>query len=132
MNCRVTPRNGTGCLWLPPRFTRTAGDYGSLRPQARRRNSWTMGTSNALENFRGTIALAGAGKMGGAVLTGWLAQGLDPARAIVIEPHPSAEIKAMAGIRLNPAPNETGEVDTLVVAVKPQSFREAAAALKPF
>jgi pyrroline-5-carboxylate reductase len=52
----------------------------------------------------------------------------------VIEPHPSAEIGALAakGIRLNPLPKEVGEVDTLMVAVKPQSFREAGASLKPF
>jgi pyrroline-5-carboxylate reductase len=50
----------------------------------------------------------------------------------VIEPHPSDEIRALAGIRLNPTPKDAGEVDTLVVAVKPQSFREAGAALKQF
>ena len=92
----------------------------------------TLSTTNALKKIHGTIALAGAGKMGGAMLTGWLAQGLDPKRVVVIEPHPSDEIKALAGIRLNPTPKEAGEVDTLVVAVKPQSFREAGAALKQF
>ncbi|MDP1583167.1 MAG: pyrroline-5-carboxylate reductase [Bradyrhizobium sp.] len=72
--------------------------------------------------------------MGGAMLTGWLAGGLDPKRVAVIEPHPSDEIGALAakGIRLNPAPNETGAVATLVVAVKPQMFGEAGPALKPF
>jgi pyrroline-5-carboxylate reductase len=94
----------------------------------------TLNTSSALQNTAGTIALAGAGKMGGAMLTGWLARGLDPKRAVVIEPQPSAEINALAarGVRLNPSPTDTGTVDTLVVAVKPQSFREAGAALKPF
>ena len=91
-------------------------------------------TSSALQNTTGTVALAGAGKMGGAMLTGWLAQGLDPRRVVVIEPHPSAEIGALTtkGVRLNPAPKDIGAVDTLVVAVKPQSFREAGAALKSF
>jgi pyrroline-5-carboxylate reductase len=91
-------------------------------------------TNSALKNVNGTIALAGAGKMGGAMLTGWLAQGLDAKRVVVIEPHPSAEIGALAaqGVRLNPSVKEAGEVDTLVVAVKPQSFREAGASLKPF
>src|SRR3982750_1221338 len=93
-----------------------------------------VSSNNALQNVHGTIPLAGAGKMGGAMRTGWLAQGLDPKRVVVIEPHPSAEISALAaqGIRLNPSPAEAGEVDTLVVAVKPQSFREAGAALKAF
>jgi pyrroline-5-carboxylate reductase len=91
-------------------------------------------STNALKNIHGTIALAGAGKMGGAMLTGWLAQGLDPKRIVVIEPHPSTEINALVakGVRLNPSAKQVGEVDTLVVAVKPQSFREAGAALKPF
>jgi pyrroline-5-carboxylate reductase len=93
-----------------------------------------MNTTNALKKIHGTIALAGAGKMGGAMLTGWLAQGLDAKRVVVIEPHPSSEISALTaqGIRLNPSPKDAGEVDTLVVAVKPQSFREAGAALKAF
>ena len=89
---------------------------------------------DALQDITGTIALAGAGKMGGALLTGWLAQGLDPRRVVVIEPHPSGEIDALAanGIRLNPSADDTGAVETLVVAVKPQTFREAGKALKPF
>ena len=68
------------------------------------------------------------------MLTGWLAQGLDPTRVAVIEPQPSPEISALTtkGIRLNPSAGDIGKVDTLVVAVKPQSFREAGAALKPF
>jgi pyrroline-5-carboxylate reductase len=107
-----------------------------MRPCVRRDDSEfvvsTLSTTNALKSVHGTIALAGAGKMGGAMLTGWLAQGLDPKRVVVIEPHPSEEIKALAGIRLNPTAKDAGEVDTLVVAVKPQSFREAGAALKSF
>ena len=93
-----------------------------------------VSSNNALQNVHGTIALAGAGKMGGAMLTGWLAGGLDPKRVVVIEPHLSPEIGALAaqGIRLNPTAKDAGEVDTLVVAVKPQSFREAGATLKPF
>src|SRR4029077_2904354 len=87
-------------------------------------------SSNALQDITSTIVLAGAGKMGGAMLTGWLAQGLDPKRVVVIEPAPSAEISVLAakGVRLNP--NGIGAADTLVVALKPQSFREAGSALK--
>ena len=91
-----------------------------------------MATSNtnALQNTSGTIALAGAGKMGGAMLTGWLAGGLDANRVIVVEPFPADDIKALAakGVRLNP--KDAGTADTLVVAVKPQMFREAGPALK--
>ena len=89
-----------------------------------------LNNSSALQNIAGTIALAGAGKMGGAMLTGWLAQGLDAQRVVVFEPAPSAEIAALAarGVRLNP--KDAGAISTLVIAVKPQSFREAGATLK--
>jgi len=78
--------------------------------------------------------LAGAGKMGGAMLTGWLARGLDAKRVVVIEPQPASEISALTtkGIRLNPSPKEIGDAATLVVALKPQTFREAGAVLKSF
>jgi pyrroline-5-carboxylate reductase len=86
---------------------------------------------SSLQNITGTIALAGAGKMGGAMLTGWLAQGLAPGRVVVIEPTPSPEINALAakGVKLNP--KDAGAVETLVLAVKPQLFRDASVALKP-
>jgi pyrroline-5-carboxylate reductase len=89
-----------------------------------------VSSNNTLQNLHGTIALAGAGKMGGAMLTGWLAGGLDAGRVVVVEPFPSDDIKALAtrGVRLNP--EDAGTADTLVVAVKPQMFREAGPALK--
>jgi pyrroline-5-carboxylate reductase len=89
-----------------------------------------LNASSTLQNITGTIALAGAGKMGGAMLTGWLAQGLDPGRVVVIEPFPSPDIGALAalGIKLNPPAARAA--DTLVVAVKPQMFRDAGATLK--
>ncbi|MFN5453580.1 NAD(P)-binding domain-containing protein, partial [Bradyrhizobium sp.] len=91
-----------------------------------------MTSVSELQHTTGTIVLAGAGKMGGAMLTGWLAGGLDPARVVVIEPMPSAEITALAarGIRLNPAAPTPAVV--VIVAVKPQMFREAGPALKPW
>jgi pyrroline-5-carboxylate reductase len=91
-------------------------------------------TTNGLKNTSGTIVLAGAGKMGGAMLTGWLARGLDPKNVVVIEPYPSGEISALAatGIRLNPSPKDIGNAATLVVALKPQMFGEAGPGLKPF
>jgi pyrroline-5-carboxylate reductase len=93
-----------------------------------------MNDVQPLAQIKDTIVLAGAGKMGGAMLAGWLAQGLDAKRAVVIEPHPSDEIRALAakGARLNPSAKDIGAVGTLVVALKPQSFREAGPHLKPF
>ena len=91
-----------------------------------------MASDNTLQDITGTIVLAGAGKMGGAMLTGWLAQGLDPKRVVVIEPSPSEEMGALAarGIRLNP--KQTIAADTLVIALKPQTFRETGGVLKAF
>jgi pyrroline-5-carboxylate reductase len=87
-----------------------------------------------LAHLSGNIVLAGAGKMGGALLTGWLAQGLDGCNVAVIEPHPVDEISALSarGVRFNAKPKDIGTVAALVVAVKPQMFREAAAQLKSF
>jgi pyrroline-5-carboxylate reductase len=86
----------------------------------------------SLQDIPGTIVLAGAGKMGGALLIGWLTGGLDPSRVAVIDPAPSLEITTLAirGIRLNPV--AAAPADTLVLAVKPQMFREAALVLKPW
>src|SRR5438128_4053767 len=93
-----------------------------------------MNDSQSLAQIKTTIVLAGAGKMGGAMLSGWLARGLDAKRVAVIEPNPSGEINALVtrGIRLNPSPKEIGSIATLVIALKPQTFREAGAALKSF
>ena len=89
--------------------------------------------ASALAQIQGTIVLAGAGKMGGAMLTGWLARGLDPKHVVVVEPYPSEEIRALvtSGLRLNPS-KDIGAAATLVVALKPQAFREAGPGLKPF
>jgi pyrroline-5-carboxylate reductase len=90
----------------------------------------TAADNTPLQHITGSIVLAGAGKMGGAMLTGWLAQGLDPACVAVIDPMPAPEIAALAakGVRINPA--DASPAGILVVAVKPQMFREAGAALK--
>ena len=74
-----------------------------------------------LAKLSGAIVLVGAGKMGGALLDGWLARRLDPRKLVVIEPQPGKSIKALArrGIKLNPkAP--AGNVAAIVIAVKPQ------------
>jgi len=93
-----------------------------------------MNDSQSLAQIKGTILLAGAGKMGGAMLSGWLARGLDAKRVAVIEPNPSDEISALVtkGVRLNPSPKQIGGIATLVIALKPQTFSEAGSVLKSF
>ena len=46
----------------------------------------TTQSARPLADLSGTILLAGAGKMGGALLEGWLALGLAPKNIVVIEP----------------------------------------------
>ena len=50
------------------------------------------------------MVLVGAGKMGGAMLEGWLARKLPPKQVVVLEPQPSKAIRALSkrGVRLNP------------------------------
>jgi pyrroline-5-carboxylate reductase len=91
-------------------------------------------SSQTLSALKGNIVLAGAGKMGSALLTGWLKAGLAASRVAAIEPQPSAEISALTakGLTLNPPRGVVSDVAALVLAVKPQTFAEAAPLLKPF
>ena len=86
-----------------------------------------------LRDFSGHLVLVGAGKMGGALLEGWLRFGLDPKHVAVLEPQPSPQISALAsqGLRLNPALRALGDAAAVVVAVKPQTAAEALPPLKP-
>jgi pyrroline-5-carboxylate reductase len=79
-----------------------------------------------LGEFRGTLVLVGAGKMGSAMLDGWLGRGLDPKKITVIEPQPVKAVKALArrGVKLNPK-DKVGVASAIVIAVKPQSAPEA-------
>jgi pyrroline-5-carboxylate reductase len=91
-------------------------------------------SARALAAIPGTILLAGAGKMGSAMLTGWLNAGVALSRIAVIEPHLSDDLRKLAALdlRVNPTSDEAGDLAALVVAVKPQTFGEAAALLKAF
>lgn len=88
--------------------------------------------TDILAKLNGTILLAGAGKMGSAMLTGWLAQGVAANKLAVIDPAPSADITKLAaqGLRINPESSALSDVDALVLAVKPQMFADAAPQLR--
>ncbi|MFJ5488116.1 hypothetical protein ACIKTA_11080, partial [Hansschlegelia beijingensis] len=47
----------------------------------------------------GPVLLIGAGKMGGALLDGWLARGLDPASVFVVDPALPATYIARSNLR---------------------------------
>jgi pyrroline-5-carboxylate reductase len=95
-------------------------------------NPQTM--AHPLAGLSKIIMLAGAGKMGGALLQGWMALGLSPAKVVVFEPQPSPDIAALTerGLRLNPPRDSVGEIAAAVVAVKPQIAPEVLASLAPF
>ncbi len=82
----------------------------------------------------GTLVLVGAGKMGGALLQGWLKLGLAADSVVVLDPYPSAETKALCegkGVRLNPGRETIGKAGTLALAIKPQTFNAAAPEIAP-
>src|SRR4249919_3566741 len=89
--------------------------------------------AHTLGKFRGTLLLVGAGKMGSAMLDGWLARGLKPKQIVVIEPHPAKTLKAPAkrGLKLNPK-SKPAAADAVVIAVKPQTAPEAVPQLGPY
>ena len=78
-----------------------------------------------------SLVLLGCGKMGGAMLEGWLKGGLAPDRVSVIEPNPSDWLEARAGEGVTLNPEEPGPATVAILAVKPQAMAEAAPALKP-
>src|SRR5689334_22795481 len=82
--------------------------------------------ARTLSKFRGNLVLVGAGKMGTAMLDGWLARGLKPKQITVIEPQPTKDTKALSrrGLKLNPK-GKSAPASAIVIAVKPQSASEA-------
>ena len=89
----------------------------------------TVSTGMALS---GVLVLVGAGKMGGAMLHGWLDRGVAPASLIVVDPSPPSEISqtiAAHGIRLNPALDVLDRIEVLILAIKPQNFDDVLAGL---
>ena len=87
----------------------------------------------SLRDFSGRLVLVGAGKMGGALLEGWLRLGLEPEHIAVLEPQPSPQIASLAerGIRLNPELATLADIAAIVIAVKPQLAAFAITALLP-
>jgi pyrroline-5-carboxylate reductase len=82
--------------------------------------------------FKMSLVLAGAGKMGGALLRAWLDRGYDPRKISVIEPRPSPELVELAGAKGFAMGPPSWPPQVLVLAMKPQNLDEAAAGLVPF
>ena len=81
------------------------------------------------------VLMVGAGRMGGAMIEGWRTAGpVSMDELIVRDPHPSAEARRAAeyGAMLDPADADMGRAATVVLAVKPQLWRQVAAEIEPF
>ena len=77
--------------------------------------------------------LVGAGKMGGAMMSGWMAEGIDPSAIVVCDPRLSEEMGAQLneyGIRHVTAVPEDLVAGTILVAVKPQLMDQVLPGLK--
>lgn len=74
------------------------------------------------------ILLLGAGRMGGALISGWRTAGaFSESDLMVRDPHPGPEA---AGL-VTPSDSDLKAVSTVLLAVKPQLWRDAAAAIVP-
>ena len=77
----------------------------------------------------GPLLLVGCGKMGGALLTGWLEQGLAAAQVLIVEPFDAArEALAAKGMVCATHLDELDEAvapAVVVLAVKPQHMTDA-------
>ena len=86
--------------------------------------------------LNGPLVLVGAGKMGGAMLAGWLARGLDPKLVFVQDPGPPPEVAALLaqhGIPVHATlPAAMPEPAVLLIAVKPQVMEEVFPAVAKF
>jgi pyrroline-5-carboxylate reductase len=83
---------------------------------------------------RAPVLLLGAGRMGGAMISGWRRTGaLTLSDILLVDPNPSPEAKRAdeGGARLNPPLPALATAKTVVLAVKPQMWRAAAAEYAP-
>jgi pyrroline-5-carboxylate reductase len=85
-----------------------------------------------------TLVLVGAGKMGGAMLEGWLMMGIPPDGVTILDPQIAPDMVALCkakGVNINPPLNLVQPSDVIVLATKPQSLDAVApvlnAILKP-
>jgi pyrroline-5-carboxylate reductase len=82
-----------------------------------------------LVRAEGPLWLIGAGNMGGAMLRGWIAAGMDPAGIVVIDP--SASNLPAGVVRMSAPPPDGAAPATLVLAVKPQLLDAVAPGIAP-
>jgi pyrroline-5-carboxylate reductase len=77
-----------------------------------------------------SLILVGAGKMGGAMLEGWIRTGVPGDAVTVIDPNASPVLVSMCeqhGIALNPSLSTLSPPEVIVLGIKPQMLDSAAA-----
>jgi pyrroline-5-carboxylate reductase len=82
----------------------------------------------AASTLPSSLVLVGAGKMGGAMLEGWLSVGLPPGALTVVDPQPSEAAAALCrarGVTLNPESTTGDRPAVAVLAIKPQMLEAA-------
>ena len=82
----------------------------------------------------GPVILLGCGRLGSAMLEGWLKTGAVVPRDITVltpSEKPAAQTAAEQGARINPPLASLADASTLVIAVKPAKWREALLPLLP-
>jgi len=75
------------------------------------------------------LVLVGVGKMGAAMLSGWLDQNIDVQKFYILDPLMPEPVQALAerdDLVLNPALSDIENVGTVVLAVKPQVMADVA------
>ena len=77
------------------------------------------------------ILLLGAGRMGGALAEGWRDANAFAAADLIIR-DPNIDAAAFEGALVNPAPEALGAAKIVLLAVKPQIWREAVKDVVPY
>lgn len=80
------------------------------------------------------LALIGAGKMGGAMLEGWVKRGADPRSIVVVDPKPAPDMSdflSRHGIAHETPLSSSRKPGILMLAIKPQLMEKVLPALAP-
>lgn len=87
--------------------------------------------AKSLRTFPGKLLLVGCGNMAGAMLDRWLAEGLDPARAAIVDPVAAPREGIAHHASLAEWQAAGGSADWVMLGMKPQQLGDVAADLAP-
>lgn len=79
-----------------------------------------------VDTWPGSILIVGCGNMGGAMLAGWLAGGIAPARFTVVDPFLEEAAQGVTLLRDLPDTGAGAPFDAMLLAVKPQLLDDVA------